>query len=195
MIDKKYTLIFMGNSGCGKGTQANLIEEELKKQGGEVLHIELGYQFREFLSTTTYTAKKAREIAKKGSLQPEFLAVRLWAEVLNSHYSDEKHLIVDGTPRTIREANVLDDALKFYGIEKPIVIYLNTSREKARERMFSRGRSDDTEEKIKNRLDWFEKDVLPAVNFFKNNSEYNYIEISGDDTIEIITQEIKKQIF
>jgi adenylate kinase family enzyme len=76
-MKKKKTLIFIGNSGSGKGTQANLVEEKLKEKGEKVLHVELGDHFRDFLSMTTDTAKAATEIAKSGALQPEFLAIHL----------------------------------------------------------------------------------------------------------------------
>jgi adenylate kinase family enzyme len=52
----------------------------------------------------------------------------------------------------LREAYVLNEALKFYKIKKPIVIYIKTSMETSKERMLSRKRGDDTEEKINNRL-------------------------------------------
>ncbi len=151
-MENKKTLIFIGNSGSGKGTQANLIEEKLKEKGEKVLHVELGDHFRDFLSMTTDTAKAANEIAQKGALQPEFLAIHLWSKILNLYYSQDKNLILDGTPRTLREAYVLDGALRFYGIEDPIVIYIRVDRETVKERMLSRQRKDDTEEKIENRL-------------------------------------------
>ncbi len=76
-MENKKTIIFIGNSGCGKGTQANLIEEFFKKNNQKVLHLELGDHFRDFLSMTTYTAKSANQIAQQGALQPEFLAIHL----------------------------------------------------------------------------------------------------------------------
>ena len=102
---------------------------------------------------TTYTAELAREIAKTGGLQPEFLAVKMWSELFNLYFSPEKNVIIDGSPRRISEAYLLHETLKFYGVEKPVVLYVKVSREVARERMLSRGRADDTEEKIQNRLD------------------------------------------
>ena len=192
---KKKTLIFVGNSGCGKGTQAGLIEKKLKEDGQKVAHIELGSEFRDFLSMTTYTAKAAQEIAQKGGLQPEFLAVHLWSKMLNLYYSPDKHLILDGTPRTLREAYVLDGALKFYKVEEPVVIYIKTSRETATQRMLSRERKDDTEEKIKNRLDWFEKKVLKAIDFFREDDYYDFIEVDGEGTIEEIQAQIVRRLF
>ena len=188
------TIIFVGNSGCGKGTQAELLEEKIKSMGKDVLHIEIGNQFRNLLSMTTYTAQQAQSVAEQGLLQPEFLAIHLWADTLNLHYSPEKSLILDGTPRTLREASVLEAALKFYGIKNPIVIYTNVSRETAEKRMLSRGRKDDTKEKIKNRLDWFKRDVMPVIDFFANNDYYQYIEIDGEKSVEEIHKDILSRL-
>ena len=149
----KKTIIMMGNSGCGKGTQATILENYFKNKNEEVFHLELGSQFRDLLNSTTYTATVAKKIAKKGGLQPEFLAIKLWAKMFNKYYSPEKNLIIDGTPRRLTEAMVLEETLKFYEIKRPIVIFLNTSREVATERMLGRKRADDTLEKIKERLD------------------------------------------
>jgi adenylate kinase family enzyme len=71
------TIIFIGNSGCGKGTQANLIEKVLKEKGEKVFHLEIGGEFRDLLNMTTHTAKLARKVSEKGELQPEFLAIKM----------------------------------------------------------------------------------------------------------------------
>jgi len=76
-MKEKKTIIFIGNSGCGKGTQANLIEKKFKDLGEKVFHLEIGDEFRDLLNMTTYTASLAREISEKGELQPEFLAVKM----------------------------------------------------------------------------------------------------------------------
>lgn len=194
-MNNKKTIIFIGNSGCGKGTQADLIEEGFKKSGEKVTHIELGSEFRDFLSMSTHTAKHAHKISQEGKLQPEFLAIHLWAKILNLYYNDNKHLILDGTPRTLREAHVLDGALKFYNIEKPIVMYIKTSDETARSRMLLRKRKDDTEEKIQNRLKWFNLEVKKAVEFFQDSDYYDFIEIDGEKGIDKVHEEISEKIF
>ena len=67
---------------------------------------------------------------------------------------------------------------------------MNVSKEWSFTRMMERKRADDTPEKIQNRLDWFEKDVTPAINFFKNKDRYNFIEINGEQTVEEVHKEI-----
>jgi adenylate kinase family enzyme len=55
-----------------------------------------------------------------------------------------------------------------------------------KERMLSRKRKDDTEEKIENRLNWFEKRVVKAIDFFREDDYYDFIEVDGSKGIEEI---------
>jgi len=191
---KAKTIIFIGNSGCGKGTQADLIEKKLKNKGEKVFHLEIGDEFRDLLNMTTYTSELARGVSDRGELQPEFLAVKMWANLFNLYYSPEKNVIIDGSPRKIGEAHILHEALKFYEIEKPIVIYIKVSSEVAKERMLSRGRKDDTIEKIQGRLEWFEVEVLKTIDFFKKDDFYEFYEINGEQDIEKIQKDILEKL-
>lgn len=193
-MKNKQVFIFIGNSGCGKGTQAKLLREQIEKTGGDVLRLELGGEFREFWQKSGYTAERSNSIAQDGNLQPEFLATHIWSKMLVDFYTPEKFVIADGVPRRIREAKVLDGALRFYGIEKPNIIYLNISREVAKERMLSRGRFDDSEEAIERRLDWFDQDVMRTIDFLKSDEYYNFLDIDANRTIEEIHQDIMSQI-
>ena len=58
------------------------------------------------------------------------------------------------------------------------------------ERLLGRGRIDDNHDDIKTRLGWYETDVVPAIDFYKNNPKYNFIEINGEQTIEKVHQDI-----
>ncbi len=193
MKDKK-TIIFIGNSGCGKGTQADLIEKKLKKKGEKVFHLEIGDEFRDLLNMTTYTAELARGVSERGELQPEFLAIKMWANLFNLYYSPDKNVIIDGSPRKLEEAKILHQALKFYEIKNASVVYVKIPREVAKERMLSRGRKDDTEEKIEGRLDWFESEVMESIEFFRDHRFYEFIEVDGEESIEKINKKIEKEL-
>lgn len=193
-MKEKKTIIFIGNSGCGKGTQANLIEKKLKEKGEKVFHLEIGDEFRDLLNMTTYTAELARKVSEKGELQPEFLAVKMWANLFNLYYSPEKNVIIDGSPRKVEEAKILHQALKFYGIKNAIVVYVKVPRNVAKERMVSRGRKDDTEEKIEGRLNWFESEVMESIEFFRDHRFYEFIEVDGEESIENINKKIEKEL-
>lgn len=183
--------MFFGPSGSGKGTQAKLLMDFLEnKQGRKVIYIETGQKIREFIINGGYTSRLTKEIIDKGGLLPAFLPVWLWTSHLNENFTGEEDLVLDGLCRRPYEAPVLDSALKFYKLDKPFVVSLNVSRDWSMERLKSRGRKDDTEEYINSRLDWYEKEVAPSVDFFRNNPDYNLLEINGEQPIEKVYEEI-----
>ena len=101
---------------------------------------------------------------------------------------------MDGTPRKLGEAIIFTEALTFYG-RKPKIIYLNVSRKWSEERLLGRGRVDDTSlETIKKRLDWFDTDVAPAVDYLRTNPNVEFFDINGERTIEDIHTDIIGQI-
>lgn len=190
------TFIFIGRSGCGKGTQIDLLSEKLKKDNPEIgiNYISTGKDLRKFWEEDNYSQKLSKEIVEKGELQPEFLVTYLWGKDLVEDMKGNEHLILDGTPRRLNEAEVLDSAIRFYKRENPTVIYMNVSREWATERLLGRGRHDDDAEQVKKRLDWFDKDVVPAIDYLKNNPTYNFLDINGEQTIEEVQDEIFEKI-
>lgn len=195
-MDKK-AYIFIGRSGCGKGTQAKLLIEKLKTDydNKEIYYLETGQSFRNFLSVDTYSSLLSKKINEEGGLQPEFLAVWAWSHLLVENLKDGQSLIIDGTPRKKHEATVLDSAFKFYGYNLPTIININVSREWSREKLLARGRNDDNNDDIEARLNWFDTDVIPAIEFFKNNPEYKYVEINGEQTVEDVHRELTEKVF
>ena len=196
MENKQKTFIFIGRSGCGKGTQIDLLTKELGKKIPEIKinYISTGNDLREFWKGDTYTHKLSKEIVENGELQPEFLVTYLWGKDLVEKMEGNEHLILDGTPRQVNEAEVLDSAIRFYKRKNPTVIYLDVSRQWSIDRLLGRGRGDDTLDNINDRLDWFEKDVVPAIEYLKNNLTYNFIEVNGEQTIEEVFGEMKEKI-
>ncbi len=190
------TFIFIGRSGCGKGTQIDLLAEKLKKDTPEIgiNYISTGKILRKFWDQEGYSNNLSKEVMERGELQPEFLMIHLWGKDLVEDMNGNEHLILDGTPRRLDEAEVLDSAIKFYDRNDPTVIYMNVSREWAIDRLLGRGRHDDSEEQIKKRLDWFDTDVVPTLDYFKNDSLYNFVEINGEQTIEEVHGEIIQKI-
>jgi len=184
----------MGRSGCGKGTQAKLINEYLTKEYPEfsVFSFETGERLRDFIKNDAYTSTLAREIQEEGGLQPAFLPVWVWSTVFIENLTGSgEHLIIDGTPRKEFEACLFDDALHFYKREKPCYIYLNVSEEWSRKRLTERGRNDDSHTSFVDRkMKLFETDVLPTVEFFRHNSYYHFLDINGEQTIDAVHQEI-----
>ncbi len=187
------TFIFIGRSGCGKGTQVELLKKYLeeKDSGCPVVQIETGGRFRSFIDGGSYAGNLSKEIMEKGGLQPEFLAVLMWSEEMIGKMKGNEHLLIDGAPRRLREAMVLDTALRFFKKERPIVVYLNVSNEWSKERLRGRGRKDDiSEEEVKKRLTWFDAEVKPAIDWFRGEPTYKVVDINGEQTIEEVHKDI-----
>ena len=192
------TFIFIGRSGCGKGTQVELLQEHIKKQDNKryIFYIETGERFRQFIKEHSLSSRLAAEIYKTGNRQPDFIAVWMWSHLLVERMTGEEHVIFDGTPRSPQEAQIIDTAIDFYGRQRPQVIYLNISRETSKARMIARRRMDDVNaEEVERGLNWFESDVLPAVEYFRKHPKYNFIELDGSQPVEAVQQELLSKAF
>ena len=187
-----HTVIFYGRSGAGKGTQAKMLIDHLEKTDPDhkVLYIETGQKFREFISNGNFTGEKVASVLKEGGLLPEFLPIWVWTDFLIKNYTNNEHLVLDGLSRRISEAPVLDGALKFYLREHPVVIHVNVSREVAKAHLLGRGRADDKEEDIDRRLDWYDTNVVPTLEYFKDHPHYRFADINGEQPIEKVHADI-----
>ena len=192
----QYTFIIFGPSGSGKGTQAHLLIDALKQKDEKtrVLYIETGQKFRDFAVGESFTAKLVREIMNTGALLPEFLPVWMWAEVLVREITGNEHIIFEGVSRREHEAPILDSAMRFYKRESPIVISLEVSKDSATKRLLTRQRYDDTPADIAERLNWYDKNVLPAIEFFKNDPYYQFVSVNGENSIEQVHQDIMSKL-
>ncbi|MEA2715005.1 MAG: adenylate kinase [Candidatus Parcubacteria bacterium] len=189
------SFVFIGRSGCGKGTQALLLIEALKMTSppGESLYIQTGAEIRKFTEGPSLTQKLIKERYDTGSLMPEFLTVVMWAHALIERYTGKEHLIFDGTPRRLHEAQVFSSVFEFYKLGKPWVINIEINPEEALKRLLLRKRRDDNAEDIKERLSWFESEVVPVIYYFEKNPRYNYLAIDGERSVEEIHADIIKK--
>jgi adenylate kinase len=188
--------ILIGRSGSGKGTQAKLLIEDLKKKDSSrgTLYIQTGQELREFIKGSTYTEKKTKETYDRGELTPEFLALYAWIRLLVTTYDGTQNLIFDGTPRKVHEAGVINSLFEFYAFDKPWVINIDIDVEEAVKRLMARKRQDDNEETIRKRLHWYETDVAPTIEYFRNNPRYNFLNIPGERSIEEIHADIAQKL-
>lgn len=159
-----------------------------------VLYFSAGKQLRAFVEEKSYTADLNRSIIESGGLLPTFLSVHVFSEQLMREMKGNEHLIIDGFPRTEDQVPVLDSALRFYKREQPTVVYINISDEEAIKRLVKRGRADDTEEGIRQRLAWTREHIAPILNWFRGNPLYKVIEIQGEQSIEAVHADIDKAL-
>ena len=189
------TVIFIGRSGSGKGTQAELLIKRLTTIDSKpVVYLETGRYVRELLKQPTYSGHLAKAASERGERQADFVAVYLWSNFLINNLQGGEHLVFDGTPRSLVEAQALDTAMIFYQCEKPFVIFLNLATAAARERLANRGRHDDDKDGIEKRLAWYERDVEPVIDYYRHHSGYQFISIDGEKSIETIHEEIRKSV-
>jgi len=190
------TIILYGRSGSGKGTQGRLIEEHIKKNDPEqkVLYVETGNGLREFAKRDIHTAHLTKDVLEQGGLIPVFLPIWVWTGFLIENFSNTEHIIFDGVARRLDEAPVLDSALEFYSRNNPTIIHLDVSRNWAFKRLKERGRYDDDGDDINKRLDWYDENVVPAIQYFKDNDRYTFLNIDGEHTINEIHQDIIKKL-
>lgn len=186
------TFIFFGRSGCGKGTQAQLLIKHLESShaGERVVYIETGAKLREFVKEVGLTQELTAKIMAGGGLLPSFLPIWIWTNTFIRNFNGNEHVVLDGLSRQPYEAPILHDALKFYGRQNPIVIVLNISKERAKQHLLSRGRADDKTNDIDARLAWYDTNVTPTIDFFRQNDYYKVVDINGEQPIEKVSADI-----
>jgi adenylate kinase len=124
--------ILLGPPGAGKGTQAETIVNEFS-----IPHISTGDIFRKNIKEGTSLGKKAMEYMDQGKLVPDELTVEL---VKNRLLEDDckKGFLLDGFPRTLNQADALEDALKSMGQSLDYVINIRVRKELLVERAVGR---------------------------------------------------------
>jgi len=188
--------IFIGQSGCGKGTQVDLLIEKLVTIDSDrgVLHLETGKRFRELIKTDLFTAQKTKAMMEGGRLPPPFLGVHAWTHFLIEDYDGNAHVIMDGTPRVPEEVPILLSACTFYGWETH-VLFLDVSDEWSYEHLKGRGRADDLDEqKVWGRIQWFHQSVVPTIELLRHSPIVQFHHIHGEQTIEDVHAEICREL-
>ena len=193
---EKQAYIFIGQSGAGKGTQANLLEQKIRAKHSEasILHLETGAIFRSFITRDSYTAQLTKEMMDAGKLPPSFIGIHVWSHELIEKYSGQSFVFLDGTPRISEEVPVLLSAAKFYGWNLN-VIYIEVGDTWANDRLIGRARADDMDPNDRaERIAWFHANVMPAVVALQNAADVQVLTINGERTIEEIHTEICEKI-
>jgi adenylate kinase len=189
---KPKAYIFIGRSGSGKGTQGARLVSSLKQAGHpEPLYVQTGSELREFIQKdSTFTQRRTKTAYENGALMPEFIAVSIWTNVLMSKFDGKQDIIFDGTPRKFHEAGVLNSVFDFYDFAEIYVIHIDISDEEAVKRLMGRGRMDDTEEDIKERLSWYKTEVVQTMEYFRDNPRYTFLTILGERPIDVVHEDI-----
>jgi adenylate kinase len=204
--------IFFGPPGAGKGTQAPKIKDEYC-----LCHLSTGDMLRDAVKAGTEMGKKAKAVMDAGKLVSDDIVAGIVAEAIKG--DDCAHgFILDGFPRTVPQAKILDGLLKNMNISIDKVInlkidddllikrvtgrlihpasgrayniYFNPPKVAGKDDMTGEDlikRGDDTEEKLKTRLNEFHAKTTPVLDYYSSK----VANINADNDMDIITQQIR----
>lgn len=182
----------LGRSGCGKGTQAKLLAEKL-----QIDYIGSGDMLRARQNINDFTARKIKETMDKTmSFAPTAIIFKLWVDRFEA-IKEKPHFrgfVVDGSPRKLREAELIDETLGWFEWEQYVhVILIDVSRDEAFKRLMERRtRYDDIPEVINNRLDAFEKEVMPVIAYYERSNRLT--RVNGEQSVEDVHRDVMNAI-
>lgn len=200
--------------GAGKGTQAQIIEEELV-----IANVSTGAILREVSKSESDLGQKVQTYLNSGQLVPDEIIIEMLVERISKDDCNNG-FILDGFPRNIEQAKSLDQA----GVSIDLVIYLKILEEQIIERMSGRRmhlasgrsyhttfnppkvdgkddltgedlvqRSDDKPDVIKKRLEVYFNETEPMLDFYKNK-DIQFYEIDASESVKAVTEKILKII-
>jgi adenylate kinase len=177
----KKHLLFLGAPGAGKGTQA-----ELLSQTYSYLHLSTGELLRKEIEMNSILGMQVKDIMNRGELVSDELVLKIVRQNLDK---DNKGWILDGYPRNLSQVKSLNEVLTEINQPLEVVFYLDIPEEVLIQRLLLRGRKDDTEETIRTRVNIYQKNTEPLIQYFKNLSLLEYIDADRD--LKTISSEIK----
>lgn len=187
-------VIIVGPQGAGKGTQARRIASEFG-----LTHLSTGDLFRAVLASDTPLSEEVRGYVDSGELVPDELTAEVLFAALDDRISENDHLagaIFDGYPRNANQDDVLQHQLEMRGEELVAVVHLNVPKDVLEARIHARaedeGRTDDTQEALKRRLEIYFQETEPLLERWRSRDLV--IEIDGDQTIEQVTADILPEL-
>lgn len=179
-------LILFGPPGAGKGTQAAALSEQL-----QVPHISTGDIFRAAIANKTDLGVKVQSYLDAGNLVPDSVVIDMVRERLTQN-DIANGWILDGFPRTVPQAQALEEVLSEMNQDYNWVLNLQVPESLLMERLLSRRRKDDTEEVIQNRLDVYQNDTAPVLAFYSEGTRL--VHIDGNAEVETVTARIQNAI-
>ena len=174
--------MFVGPPGSGKGTQAAFL----------VVRFHLGYVstgdvFRKAIAKHTELGQKAKRFLDEGLLVPDDIVLGMIGQVLDA-LLDKKGFILDGFPRTLLQAESLEQVLSAKKQPLDAVIHLDVPEDVLMQRLLARNRADDTQETIQIRLDAYHKQTQPLIQFYAQKGLLKTVQAEG--TVEEVQQQL-----
>ncbi len=176
-------IVLFGPPGAGKGTQSEKLIDKYN-----LTHISTGDLFRKHLSEGTELGKLAQKYMDDGFLVPDEVVIGMVEDRIKQ---DDviNGIIFDGFPRTVKQAEALDNLLQENGEHISGMISLEVPHDELKKRLHERGKisgrvDDQNEEKINNRIQVYLKETLPVSEFYQNQNKF--YSVNGVGTIDSI---------
>ena len=172
-------LLFVGPPGAGKGTQAGRVAAKLG-----IAHVSTGDMFRA-LDETSELGRRVKEIMESGDYVPDSIVIEMLEERIAEDDAADGY-ILDGFPRTVPQAAALDEFLGSDGLDAVVLFEIDNNE--VVERMLARGRTDDTEETIRTRLEVYSEQTEPLIGRYEAQGLVRRVDAAGN--IEDVTERV-----
>lgn len=186
-------LVLFGPPGAGKGTQSDKIIEKY-----HLTHLSTGDLFRKHISEGTELGKLAQKYTDEGNLVPDQVVIDMVDHKIQDT-PDTNGFIFDGFPRTVKQAEALDELMNKNNSPITGMVCLEVPDQELKNRILERGktsgRADDQDiAKIENRIQVYKEETLPVANYYQNQEKFfNVHGVGGiDDIFDSITAVIDK---
>jgi adenylate kinase len=155
-------IVLLGPPGAGKGTQAEKLAEKLG-----IPQISTGDLFRQNIGDGTKLGLEAKRYLDAGDLVPAELTNQLVDDRLDQ--ADAANgFILDGYPRSVAQAQALHEMLERRGTDLDAVVEFRVSEDELFERLKARGRADDTEDVVRNRMKVYRDETEPLLEYYSS---------------------------
>jgi adenylate kinase len=174
-------LLMVAPPGAGKGTQASRLAAHYG-----IVHLSSGDLFRREISAGTAIGREVAGFLERGDLVPDRLVLEiLAAPILDA--AARGGYVLDGYPRTLGQAHeVYEVARQVSGVELQAVVHLQVSREELLRRLLARaeseGRADDTQGVVQHRLDVYDRETAPMLEFYAGRGLV--VDVDGEQPVE-----------
>ncbi|MBN1394289.1 MAG: adenylate kinase [Pirellulales bacterium] len=176
-------IVFIGPPGSGKGTQAQRLVELYG-----LAHLSTGDMLRAAREAKTEIGLKADRYMSAGDLVPDDIIVTIITERIGQPDCRNGYLL-DGFPRTIAQAQALDEMLADKGTPLDAAVELKVPEEELFQRLAGRGRADDSPEVIRQRLEAYRKQTKPLLDYY--NQQNLFVSIDGLGTVDEVFERAK----